>query len=469
MLFLNCDLKMIIKKSPDRGKKSASAADSTAIHLMTEGSPVKNIVLFAFPLLWGNLFQQLYNIADTLIVGNFLGNTALAAVSSSGNLVFLMVSLLNGIGMGCGVVIARFFGAEDTRKLRRAMHTALAFGLICGLALSAIAPVAAPVILRLIGTPAEVLPLSVTYFRLYFMGAAGSVLFNMQMGILQSLGDSRHPVLFLAFSASLNIFLDLLFIGCFGFGVGGAAVATAMTQFLSAALCFRQLLKNPEEYRVVPKEIRIYRDMLKQILVNGIPAGIQNSIISIANVFVQSNINRFGPMAMAGCGSYSRVEGFVFIPVMCFTQALVTFVGQNLGAGKKERAYRGGLAGTGLAMMTAGGIGVLVIVFSPYLLGAFGGDPEAVAIGIREAHIAPAFFSLLAFSHCMAAIQRGAGHSMVPMFIMMVVWCFIRVSYIAAAVHFIPRIEVVFWAYPLTWGISSVIFLIIFLRKKWLD
>ena len=439
-----------------------------AVRLMTKGSPIKNIVLFAFPLLWGNLFQQLYNIADTLIVGNFLGNNALAAVSSSGNLIFMMVSMLNGIGMGCGVVIARFFGAGDIKSLRRAMHTALMFGLLCGLALSAAAPLAAPVILRLIGTPAEVFPLSVTYFRLYFMGAAASVLFNMQMGILQSLGDSRHPVLFLSISASLNVLLDLLFIGVMGFGVGGAAVATVMTQFLSAALCFRQLLKNPADYQVVPREIRIHRDMLKQILVNGIPAGIQNSIIAIANVFVQSNINRFGPMAMAGCGSYSRVEGLVFIPVMCFTQALVTFVGQNLGAGEKDRAWRGGLAGTLIAMATAGVIGILVIIFSPYLIGAFGGEPEAVAIGIREAHINPAFFALLAFSHCMAAIQRGAGHSMVPMFIMMVVWCFIRVSYIAVTVRFIPRIEVVFWAYPLTWGISSVIFLVIFLRRKWL-
>ena len=435
---------------------------------MTQGSPAKNIIFFAVPLLWGNLFQQLYNVADTLIVGNLLGNTALAAVSSSGNLVFLMVSLLSGMGMGGGVVIARFFGAGDIRNLRRAMHTAMAFGLLCGVALTIVAPIVAPMILRLIGTPEEVLPQSITYFRLYFLGSIGSVLFNTQMGILQSLGDSKHPVMFLAFSASLNVVLDLVFIGVFHFGVGGAAVATAITQFMSAALCFRQLLRNPPDYRLNIREIRVRWDMMKLIMKNGIPAGMQNSIIAIANVFVQSNINKFGADAMAGCGSYSRIEGFAFIPIMCFTQALVTFVSQNLGAGEKDRAYRGGKIGTLIGMGIAEIIGILVIILAPLLLGAFGGSAEAVAIGIRQARVAPAFYCLLAFSHCMAAIQRGAGRSFVPMFVMMFVWCFIRVTYISIVVRFIPRIEVVFWAYPLTWSISSIIFLIIFLRKRWL-
>ena len=450
-------------------KHRISQGGNSAIHLMTQGSPAKNIVFFAVPLLWGQLFQQLYSIADTLIVGNFLGNNALAAVSSSGNLIFLMTSLLIGLGMGSGVVIARFFGAGDIVNLRRAMHTAIALGLVCGLFLTVFAPLIAPVILRLIGTPEEVLPQSVVYFRIFFLGSVGSVLFNAMMGILQSLGDSRHPVMFLAFSASLNVVLDILFVGAFHFGVGGAAAATAITQYLSAVLCFRQLLRNPPDFRVSVREIRIRSDMVKQILKNGIPAGIQNSIIAIANVFVQFNINSFGAMAMAGCGSYSRIEGFVFIPVMCFTQALVTFVSQNLGAGKKDRAFSGSLSGTAIAMGTAAVIGVLVILFAPVLLGAFGGDPEAVAIGVRQAHIAPAFYCLLAFSHCMAAVQRGAGRSFVPMFVMMAIWCFLRVSYIAVVVRFIPKIEVVFWAYPLTWSVSSVIFLIIFMRKKWLD
>lgn len=444
------------------------ASGKSAIHLMTEGSPAKNIIFFAVPLLWGQLFQQLYNIADTLIVGNFLGNQALAAVSSSGNLIFLMISLLAGMGMGSGVVIARFFGAGDIKNLRRAMHTSFAFSLLCGLILTAAAPVVAPAVLRLIKTPPEILPLSIVYFRLYFLGAIGSVLFNGQMGIMQALGDSRHPVMFLAFSASLNVVLDCLFIGVFHFGVGGAAVATAITQYLSAILCFRQLLKNPPDFRLSLKEVRIHGDMMKQILKNGVPAAIQNSIIAIANVFVQSNINVFGADAMAGCGSYSRLEGFAFIPVICFTQALVTFVGQNLGAGKRDRAFRGSLEGTAVAMAIAALIGGIVFLFAPTLIGLFGGSPEAVAIGTRQAHTIPPFYALLAFSHCMAAVQRGAGRSFVPMFVMMFVWCALRVTYISIVVHFIPKITVIFWAYPLTWTVSGVIFLIIFLRKKWL-
>ena len=448
--------------------KHASASGRSAIHLMTEGSPAKNIVFFAIPLLWGQLFQQLYNIADTLIVGNFLGNKALAAVSSSGNLIFLLVSLMAGMGMGGGVVIARFFGAGDIKNLRRAMHTAFAFGLLCGLVLTILAPVIAPAILKLIKTPPEVLPLSIVYFRLYFLGSIGSVLFNTQMGILQALGDSRHPVMFLAFSASLNVVLDCLFIGVFHFGVGGAAVATAITQYLSAILCFRQLLKNPPDFRLNIREIRIRQDMMKQIMVNGVPAAIQNSIIAIANVFVQSNINAFGADAMAGCGSYSRLEGFAFIPIICFTQALVTFVSQNLGAGKRDRAFKGSLEGTGISIALAAVIGLIVYIFAPTLIGLFGGSTEAIAIGTRQAHTIPPFYALLAFSHCMAAVQRGAGRSFVPMFVMMGVWCFLRVAYISVAVHFIPEIGVIFWAYPLTWAVSGVIFLIIFLRKKWL-
>ena len=435
---------------------------------MTEGSIAKNIIFFAIPLLWGNIFQQMYNVADTLIVGNYIGNEALAAVSSSSNLIFLMVGLFQGFGLGGGVLVARFFGAAAYNRLKRAMHTAIAFGLICGVVLTGMALVVAPQILRLIGTPPTVLPRSLTYFRIYFLGSVGFVMFNMQMGILQSLGDSRHPVMFLAAASVTNIALDLLFIRVLGFGVGGAAAATAISQFMSAVLCMRQLMRNPPECRLYLREIRLDKEMLGQILKNGIPAGLQNSLVAISNVFIQSNINKFGEMAMAGCGSYTRVEGFAFIPVMCFTQAIVTFVGQNLGAGKKDRAFKGAAAGTGFAMVFAAMIGVAVYFFAPILIGAFGGAPEAVAIGIRESHIAPLFFSLVAYSHCMAAVQRGAGRSFVPMLVLMICWCLARVVYISIAIRFIFKLEVVFWAYPITWSLSSIVFTIIFLRRKWL-
>ena len=444
-------------------------ANTSSVSLMTEG-PIGRILLsFAIPLFWGNLFQQLYNIADTMIVGNMLGSNALAAVSSSGNIIFLLVGFFAGIGMGSGVVTARFFGAGDKVRLKRAMHTTVAFGLVCGVILTAVALPLAPAILRLIGTPENVLPQSLIYFRVYFLGSLGFVMFNFLMGLLQSLGDSHHPVIFLAISAGVNVVLDVLFIGPFHLGIGGAAFATILSQGLSAVLCLRQLMKNPPEYRIYLREIRLDRVMVRQIISNGLPAGVQNSIISVANVFVQSNVNAFGASAMAGNGSYVKVEGFAFIPVMCFSSAITTFVGQNIGAGKKDRAFRGALDGTLYAMIVAEVLGILAFTLAPYYLPLFGCDAEAVAVGTQQAHIVPPFYCVLTASHCLAAVMRGAGHSFIPMFTMAIVWCALRVAYISVAVRIVPKITTVFWAYPITWVISTVILLFFFLRRKWLN
>lgn len=440
----------------------------SSMNYLTEGSIAKKLIFFAIPMFWGNLFQQLYNVADSLIVGNFLGNNALAAVSSSGNLIFLMVGFFNGIGMGAGVVIARYFGARDYEKLKKAIHTTVSFGIICGVVLTGMALTLAPRILRLIGTPEEVLPQSLQYFRVYFMGSLGFVMYNFCMGILQSLGDSKHPVKYLIISAITNIVLDLIFIAGFHMGVGAAALATIISQILSAVLCLRRMMKNPEETRFAFRELCLDRQMLKQVVTNGVPAGLQNSIISIANVFVQSNINKFGAPAMAGCGSYSKIEGFAFIPVTCFSQALSTFISQNLGAKEYDRAKKGAVFGSGCCMILAEVIGVFIFVCSPYLIAAFGGDAGAVRFGVNQAHTIALFYFLLAFSHCMAAVQRGAGRSIVPMFVMLLAWCVIRVSYISFTIRLIPDIHVVYWAYPITWAISSVIFLFLFFKSDWI-
>ena len=322
--------------------------------------------------------------------------------------------------------------------------------------------------MSLIGTPEEVLPKSLVYFRVYFAGSLGFVIYNFGMGILQSLGDSKSPVIYLIISACLNVILDLVLIGGLGFGVGAAAFATIVSQILSAVLCIRKLRREPEAFRLSFRELRMNGNMLRLIVVNGIPAGIQNSIIAVANVFVQSNINQFGALAMAGCGSYSKIEGFGFIPVTCFSQALTTFIGQNLGAKEYDRAKKGALFGTICGIGIAEVIGIAVFFFSPYLIAAFGGDQRAIEYGIAEAHTIALFYCLLAFSHCMAAIQRGAGRSIVPMFVMMIVWCGVRVTYISIVIRIIPVINVIYWAYPLTWFISSVIFLILFLKTDWI-
>lgn len=436
--------------------------------LLTEGPIWKRLISFAIPLFLGNLFQQLYNTADSLIVGNFLGDEALAAVSSSGSLIFLMVGFFNGISMGAGVVTARYYGARETKNVHRSVHTTIAFGIIAGILLTLIGVFLAPQILVLMGTPDDVLVNSVTYFRIYFLGSLAFVLYNIFVGILQSVGDSRHPLMYLIISSGINVTLDLLFIAVFHFGVGAAALATVISQFTSAFLCLIRLVKSNEEYRVVLKDIRIDPHLLRQIISNGLPAGCQNSIISFANVIVQTNINAFGKMAMAGCGAYTKIEGFGFLPITCFAMSLTTFISQNLGAKQYDRAKKGAIFGIACSTIIAELVGVVIYILAPILISAFNDTPEVIQYGTAQARTVSLFFFLLAFSHCIAGILRGAGKSTVPMFVMLLTWCIIRVTYITIIVKFIPVINVIFWAYPLTWSLSSIIFLIYFLRADWI-
>jgi len=434
---------------------------------MTEGSISKKIILFAIPLFLGNLFQQLYNTADSLIVGNYLGSNALAAVSSSGNLIFLMVGFINGIAMGAGVVIARYYGAKNKDYLQRAIHTTTAFGLVAGITLTAAGMYLAPKILVLMGTPADVHPESIVYFQTYFAGSLGVVMYNIFVGILQSVGDGRHPLIYLIISSCVNVVLDIFFIAGLGMGVGSAALATAISQFVSAILCMVHLMRVKEDYRLELRKIRFDRHMLRQIIQNGVPSGFQNSVIAIANVFVQSNINAFGKMAMAGCGAYSKVEGFAFLPVTCFTMAITTFVGQNLGAKQYDRAKKGAKFGILCSISIAELIGITIYTAAPVLIAAFNRDPDVIHYGVMQARTIALFYCLLAFTHCIAAVLRGSGNAAVPMIVLLCVWCLFRVSYITLAVRLIPDIRVIFWAYPLTWSISSVIFLFLFLRGNW--
>ena len=435
---------------------------------LLEGPIWKGIVSFAIPLFLGNLFQQLYNTVDSLIVGNFLGSDSLAAVSSSGSLIFLMVGFFNGIAMGAGVVISKYFGARDYEKLKKAVHTDIAFGLVAGIILMIIGMILAPQILVLMGTPKTVLPKSIVYFRMYFAGSLAFVMYNIAMGILQAVGDSKHPLYYLIFSSIMNVVLDLVFVGGFRMGVGSAAAATVISQASSAILCFIRLVRTQDVYQIHIKDIRFHPQILKQIIKIGLPSGLQNSLISIGNIVVQTNINKFGVMAIAGCGVYSKIEGFAFLPITCFAMSLTTFIGQNLGARQYERAKMGALFAILCSTMLAEVVGFTVFLGIPYLAAAFDNNPEVVAIATKQAHVESLFYCLLAFSHCIAGIMRGAGKSTVPMFTMLASWCLIRITYISVTVHFIPKIQVIFWAYPLTWSISSVIFLIYFLKADWI-
>lgn len=426
------------------------------------------MTFFAMPIFLGNLFQQLYNTVDSLIVGNFLGSSALAAVSSSGSLIFMLIGFLSGISAGAGVIVARFFGAGDEKNLQRAVHTTVAFGLVAGVLMTGVGVALSPQILRWMDTPESVMRESVTYLQIYFAGSLGFVMYNVLVGILQAVGDSRHPLYYLIVSSVINLVLDLLFITGFHTGVEGAAVATVISQIVSALLCFWQLLRTKESYGLKIRKIRFDKGILVQIIKIGLPSGVQNSIIAFANVIVQSNINAFGEMAMAGYGAYTKVEGFGFLPINSFTMALTTFVGQNLGAKQEERTRKGARFGILAAVILAELIGVVVFLLAPQLIAAFDSSPEIIRFGVEKARTAALFYCLLAFSHSIAAILRGAGKTMVSMIIMMMCWCVIRVSFLSVMIPLTHSIQVVYWVYPLTWSLSSLAFFWYYKKAKWI-
>ena len=435
---------------------------------MTEGSIPGQILRFAAPLFLGNLFQQLYNTADALIVGNMLGNDALAAVSATGTLVFLVISLFVGIAAGSSVLISRYFGAQDFDKLEKAIHTNVAFSLAAGVLMTIFGVLFTPWMLEAMGTPEDVMELSATYIRTFFAGSLGLVLYNGLRGVMQAVGDGKNPLKYLIFCSVLNVVLDITFIGLFHTGVGGAALATIISQFLSGLLCLRKLLMTDAEYRVELKKIRFHWPTLKLIVRYGLPSGIQNSVIAIANVVVQANINEFGTMAVAGCGAYSKVEGFAFLPITSFTISLTTFVGQNLGAKEYDRAKKGARFGLWCAIFSAELIGVLLYAAAPAVIGAFTREPEAIAFGVDKGRICSVFFCLLAASHGLAAVLRGAGKAVIPMISMLAFWCVIRVTFLHFMVPIYHTIATVNWVYPLTWALSTVFLGLYYWRADWI-
>jgi putative MATE family efflux protein len=343
----------------------------------------------------------------------------------------------------------------------------MALALVSGILLTLIGVLLTPTLLVWMQTDPDVLPQAIEYFRYYFLGSLALVLYNVCRSIMNALGDSRRPLYYLIFSSVLNILLDVLFIGAFGWGVWAAAVATVISQAASVVLCMFHLMKPGTIYTVKLRKIRFHREMVAETIRNGIPAGVQNSVIAIANVLVQSQINSFGTMAMAAYGANAKIEGFAFLPITSFNMASTTFVSQNLGAGKYERAKKGARFSIVSAVLLAELIGACYYLFCPYLIGLFDSNPGVIAFGVKQAHTAALFYFLLAFSHAIAAVCRGAGKAFVPMLVMLSVWCVFRIIYIMIVMHFTGEVGYIYWAYPITWGISSVIYLIYYLKADW--
>lgn len=434
---------------------------------LTEGPIAKGILTFAIPLFIGQLLQQLYNIADAWVVGNFADNDSFAAVSSTGSMTFLIIGFFSGLALGGGVIISKYYGAKDFDNVEKSIHTNFLFGLISSIFSTIIGILITPLILQLMKTPTDVLPKSTAYLRIYFGGVSTIIMYNVGMSIMRALGDSIHPLYYLIVSSCLNIVLDLLFVAVFKWGVTGAATATVIAQGVSAVLCIIRMCRQSGYQKLQFRKLKFHPDIMKEVIKQGLPNGIQNSVISIGNIVVQTNVNSFGSYAMSGVGAYSKIEGFAFLPITSISVSMPTFIGQNLGAKKYDRAKKGALFGILSGITMAELIGIIVFAFAPWLLRFFVDVDDAIGFGLIQARTISLFYFLLAFSHCCAGVLRGCGKSIVPMATMLAFWCGVRILYVTTALHFIPNFRMISIAYPLTWTCSSIVFLTFLIKSDW--
>ena len=434
---------------------------------MTQGSIIRLLLAFALPMLIGQIFQQLYSTVDSVVVGRFVGKEALAAVGSTGSVINSLIGFFTGLAMGAGVVISQYFGAKDEKGVHDAVHTAILLTLLAAVAVTALGISVTPTLLRLMDTPEDVLDGAILYLRIYFAGIGGLMLYNIGSGILRAVGDSRRPLYFLIFSASMNVVLDLLFVIAFKMGIAGVAWATIISQFLSALLTMFILSRSNESYRLIPRDLRIHSHILRRILAFGLPGGLQNSIVSFSNVFVQAYINAFQSSCMAGWASYNRLDAFAWLPMMCIGMANTTFVGQNVGAGNIRRAKEGTraavlMAYAGTALIVAG-----LMLFADDALKLFNSDADVIFYGRRFILYLSPFYVPFCASQIYAGALRGAGDSLSPMLITLFSFVIFRQTYLFIGTRFIDGPLFVGLSYPAGWLLSSTIMYIVYKKGRW--
>lgn len=433
---------------------------SGSARLMTEGSIVKQLILFALPLLIGNLFQQLYNTVDSIVVGNYVSKTALAAVGSTDSIINTIIGFFSGLSTGAGVVISHNFGSRDNEALHRTVHTTIALTLILSIFFTIAGLLLSPFFLRMMATPDDVFPESSQYLRIYFAGVSGLMLYNMGSGILRAVGDSTRPLYILIVCAITNIVLDLVFVLVLRLGVSGVAYATIISQWISAILVLFILTKETHSYKLTWRDLCIDKATTLSILRIGFPAGLQMAVTSFSNVFVQSYINHFGSSCMAGWTTYGKLDKFCLLPIQSIGLSITTFVGQNLGAGKTDRAKKG----TTTALFIAIGAALLlmfpVIVFAPLLASLFNKDPEVMNYGVRFIRLMMPFYIAVSFNQIYANALRGSGNSTAPMIIMMGSFIVFRQIYLFIISRCLNTITAVALGYPFGWILCSLLLFI---------
>lgn len=422
---------------------------------MTSGPIWKLLIYFAVPLLIGNLFQQLYNTVDSLVVGNFVGTEALAAVGATTSVINTLVKFFNGVSIGASVVIGQCYGAQDRKRLHTAVETTMAITFIFGIAFSMIGYCMAPLMLRLMSTPEDVMGSASLYLKIYFSGLSGLMIYNMGSAILRAVGDTKRPLLFLCFSSLVNIVLDLVFVIVFGFGIAGVAFATIIAQFSSALLVLWVLSKNKEIDCFIWKDLCLERSVLKQILIIGLPTGLQQSLTSLSNVFVHGYINWFGAEGMAGWSCYSKLNQFVMLPLQSMGQASTTFVSQNVGAGNEERARRGTRVALGMAVVVTCCIICVIWTMAPRMVLLFNREQEVIDYGVLFIRQNVCFTVCCCINQVLAGALRGRGNARIPMVIMLSSQVVFRQIYLFVATSIRNTPEIVGFAFPAGWIVCA--------------
>ena len=431
---------------------------------LTHGSIVKAIILFSIPLLIGNLFQQLYNAVDSYVVGNYVGTNALAAVGASTPVINMLIGFFMGISTGAGVVIAQYFGAEDIKKMRLAIHNSMALTVVLGIALTIIGLICTNPLLQAIGVPLEVFSQASLYLAIYFWGLIFVMIYNMGSGILRSVGDSKRPLYFLIFSSVVNIVLDFLFVKGFGWGVAGAGYATLIAQAISALMVMYVLMKTNENYQLVLSEIGFKKDILLKIIKIGLPTGFQQSIVSLSNVIVQSYINVYGSSVIAGYSVTIKIDGFVNLPLQAFNMAVTTFVGQNIGAKQYDRVKKGAYMTTFLAMLTIGIFVILMYLFGRNFIALFNQEKAVIDAGRLMQLVFLPFYIFLPIKQVINGVLRGDGRSSFPIYVKVFsIFVLIKI-YLFIVTRFTSNIGYVFFGWPVTWIVCSIIFIFYFFK-----
>ena len=435
---------------------------------MLKGGIFRSILWFSIPLLVGNFFQQLYNTVDSYVVGNYVSTNALAAVGASTPVINMLVGFFMGLSTGAGVVISQYYGAGRTRLMSKAIHSSLALTAVLSVVFTAAGLLFTRPLLNAIGVPQEVMPDSVLYLTIYFTGMTFSLFYNIGAGILRAIGDSRHPLYYLAAASVVNIVLDFTFVCAFHMGVAGVAIATVIAQAVSSAMVMYKLIRTKESYQVRVREIRMNRLMIWKIVGIGFPAALQQSITSFSNVIVQSYVNYFGAAAMAGYSATLRIDGFLQLPLQSFNMAITTFVGQNIGAKQYKRVKKGVFAAWLMSSVVILAGAMFMFFNGRLIVRIFTDDAEVIRVGNAMLQIFAAGYIFLPVVQILNGALRGAGLSKVPLYFMVGCFVVLRQIYLMIAIPMTGKLELVFAGWPITWVVCAAGMLAYYLKADWL-